>query len=603
MNRLFAPRKHKTAPSKLQPLTLRGFGGGWNTIDDDISMKPQFLVALNNFRRTSSGGQELRFGSKWYADVKGAVTGVIVDMQYFSGFIVVVMSTGQIAKVSQTGVVTAIWNTAIAAALPGAPGSWGSTFAMVNFVPFKDQLIIHNGVDKPVSIDKNLVVTYLQDLATGSNVNVPIGLYGCVASNYHCIMGIPAAPTTVYISSVGTSGVFPGDPLPNDSISIDVGAYAPSGGATIRGCTGFRQFLIIFFEKQSLLITLGVYNATGVHTPQFPDSLPQAGLLGHRCITLVDNDVRFASARGLGTGSRNLYTVTIDTKYLSNRVESGYRSNVGSLTDTQQLVNSFIVYDELTHDTLLFSPQGTALVFTKNTQLEYEGWSYYTGLNWTCGCSSFLGRVFFASGTRIYQHGNPTYAGENYTADKLLDRDATWAPNTNYSVSFVAYDNITNESYTCATTHSSGMGTFLQDRTNNPTLWTLYTGVAINFEFELPWLDSQDPMKVKHMYFASAATKGTAEFTLELYVDNLYKDVDGNKIYNAAISMNFVGNDAPGFGFDAGPLGGGRRSRDPRLWGTPVKFKTIKPRIFGSTKKPLQLVNLSFLFARGRYKR
>src|SRR6266436_6222352 len=192
MNRLFARRTKKQAPSKLQPLTLRGFGGGWDTADDDISMKPSFLVALNNFRRTSGGGQQLRYGSKWYADVKAVVTGTILDMVYFSNFIVVVMSSGQIAKVSQSGIATVIWNTAIAAALPGAPGPWGSTFVMVNFVPFKDQLVIHNGVDKPLSIDKNLTVTYLQDLATGSNVNVPIGLYGCVASNYHCIMGIPA---------------------------------------------------------------------------------------------------------------------------------------------------------------------------------------------------------------------------------------------------------------------------------------------------------------------------------------------------------------------------------------------------------------------------
>lgn len=620
MNTLFPKNLGKTPPSKLQNLTLRGFGGGWNTVDDDISMKPQYLVTLKNFRRTSAGGQQLRYGSRWYADVASAVTGTILDMTYFNSVIIAVMNTGQIATIGANGLVTAIWNTAIAALLPGAPGAWGASFLTVNFVPYKDQLIIHNGVDKPITIDSTNKVTYLQDLATGSNVNVPIGLFGCIASNYHCVMGIPGAPSTVFISAVGTAGVFPGDAAPNDSISIDVGAYAPSGAPSIRGCIGFRQFLVVFFEKQSLLITLGVYNASGVHTPQFPDTLPQCGLLGHRCISLVDNDIRFSGINGMGTGSRNLYTVTVDTHYLSNRVESGYRSIIGNLDLPTQRQACFQVYDPLTHDTLLFSPSGdfssadfgtdfslggqsTVLVYTKNAELQYDGWSFYTGMNWNCGCTSFLGRVFFATGTRIYQHGNPVYSGENFSADKMLDRDSSWLQNTNYSTGNIIFDSVTNESYTCAIIHASGSGTFLQDRTNNPSLWVKYNGIPLSFEFELPWLDGQDPMKVKQLRFVNIATKGTAEFTLQLYTDNLYKDVNGLQIYSPGVSMDFVGNDAPGFGYDAGPFGGGRRSRDPRLFGLPIKFKTLKARIIGSTLNPLQIVNISFLFSRGRYKR
>lgn len=262
-----------------------------------------------------------------------------------------------------------------------------------------------------------------------------------------------------------------------------------------------------------------------------------------------------------------------------------------------------MVYDTMTHDTLTFIPDGTVFVFTKNTKLQYEGWSYYKGTAWTCGCASFLGRIFLASGTRIYQHGNPMFAGENFSADKLLDRDGTWATNTNYAIGYIAYDNITNQSFVCATVHASGMTTFLADRTNNPTLWTLYDGVAIDFDMEMPWLDSQDPMKVKQLRFVKVGTKGTAEFSLDLYVDNLFEDSNGNIIYSPAITMNFIANDAVGFGQDAGPYGGGRRSGDPRLFGTPVKFKTMKPRITGSTKKPLQIINMSFLFARGKYKR
>ena len=37
----FAKRKSARPASKLESSTLRGFGGGWNTIDEDLSMAPK----------------------------------------------------------------------------------------------------------------------------------------------------------------------------------------------------------------------------------------------------------------------------------------------------------------------------------------------------------------------------------------------------------------------------------------------------------------------------------------------------------------------------------------------------------------------------------
>jgi hypothetical protein len=78
--------------------------------------------------------------------------------------------------------------------LPFAPHGWSNGLDTADFVPYKNELIIHNGIDKPITINRDLEVKYLQDLASGSNVNVPIGRYGCVVSNYHCVAGI--LPTT-----------------------------------------------------------------------------------------------------------------------------------------------------------------------------------------------------------------------------------------------------------------------------------------------------------------------------------------------------------------------------------------------------------------------
>jgi hypothetical protein len=587
----------------MESSTIRGFGGGWNALDDDITMGAQYAVTLKNFRRTSSGSQTLRWGNQFFVDIKAVNNSPIVDQIYFNNRIVSVCANGRIVTTTDAAVNALIWSPTIAAALPGAPAGWSTGLTLVTFVPFKDTLIIHNGVDKPVVISSTFAVTYLQDPSNGSNTNVPIGKYGCTVSNYHCIAGISGSPTQIVISSKGTSGVFPLDPAPNDAISIDVGAYAQEGSAEIRGIIGYRTFLIVFLQAVSLQITLGIYDSSGKHTPDFPDTFPNFGLIGSRCITKIENDFTFAGLQSFATASRNAYVSNqLVSSAASSVIEPAYQNAVGVLTDTQKKLNTFTVYDKLTHDLMLFIPGGRVIVYTNNEKMRYKSWSEYQGMDWTCGCASLLGRVFLANGTKIFQMGNATF-GEKYNADRLLDRDITWANNTAFSAGQLVYDSVTNETYNCLiNTVSSTSSTFLEQRTALPLYWSLYEGIDISFELETPWIDGKDPNKNKKLRYVSMATKGLAEYTLEIYVDNLYKDADGNKVFDAALSMDFIGNDYPGFGdqLESDPYGA-RRSRDPRLFKYPVKFKTAKFRIFGSTKKPLTIATLSFLFARGGY--
>jgi len=593
-------------PSKLLPLVIRGFGGGLNTVENDILMSPSDQVALNNMRRTASGGQKVRYGSNWFEDVSDTVTGTIVDMEYFANTIISVTTTGQICATDNDGVSIVIWNSAIAALLPGAPSGWSAGITNVDFVPFRNQLIVHNGIDKPITISASLVVTYLQDLGSGSNTNTPIGKYGCVVSNYHCIAGISGLPNTIYISAKGTAGTFFGDPAPNDSISIDVGAYAPEGAAEIRGIAGFRTFLIVFFLAQSLVVQLGIYNdaTTPEHVPEFPDSMPDFGILGHRCIKQVENDMLFAGLDGLASATRNLFG-NLDTLALSEKIEPFYRATIAVLTDTQIRLNCFLVYDSLAHDLILSIPSGPSFVYSFNDRLRYRSWSTFSGQGMTAACTSFLGRVFYSIGTRIFQYGNGAYLGENYAADRLNDRDGDWAPVTAYAVGDILRDVPNDSSWIAIGNNVSGSVSFAQDRADQVLApkWTEYEGEAIAFEMELPWLDSKDPTQTKILRFASVGSKGTGEFMLKIYVDNLFKDGDGVIQYNPAVTVNFIGNDAPGFGFDAGPYGGGRRSDDPRLWNVPVKFKTLKCIYAGSVRKPLELISQKFVYARGSRQR
>jgi hypothetical protein len=604
----FKKRESKRPASKLESTTLRGFGGGWNAIDEDLSMPPKYQVSLINFHRTSSGSQAVRFGSMFNCDIASVNNSPIIDGYYFNGRNVLVCQNGWVLTTDEAGTtITPIWNPTIAAALPGAPGGWHTGVQHVSFVPFKDTLVIHNGTDKPITISSLFVTTYLQDLSTGSNVNVPIGRYGCVAANYHCVSGIAATPTEIIISAKGTSGVFIGDPAPNDSISIDVGAYAPEGAAAIRGIAGFRTFLIVFLQNITVQITLGNYDSNGLHVPQFPDTLPQFGLIGDRCIVTVENDLMFYGLIGLADAKRNLFSPGVLTSdYLSSIVAPAYRQLVGALTDAQQLNTAFAIFDRLNNDLLLFLLNGFVLVHTFNPRLKMRAWSSYESMDWNAGWSTVLGRVFLAKGTRLFQSGNSTFSGENFYADRINDRDYSYAPTgPNFTANDLVLDTTDGTIWQCLTTHprTSSFATFATEREANPTMWSQYLGNEIPITMELPWIDGKDPTKLKQLRYVSAATKGDAEFTVDCYVDNLYKDVQGNVVYDPAISMVFIGNDAYGYGFDDGGYGMGRRSRDPRLYNFPVKFKNVKFVFSGSINKKLELVNLSFLFAHGKYSR
>lgn len=602
MHRVFPKAMPRTQQSKLQERSIKGWPGGWNAVQSDTSMDTRFLKTARNVVRQANGDMKVRYGSQWLAE--GTSSGTeIVDCMYFTGRIVCVDNAGEVFTVEEDGTVEVIWNEAIANALVGTPSGWGSDYTTVDFVPFRTELVIHNGEDKPITVDSAFDVTYLQDAATGSNVNTPIGKYGCVVGNYHCVAGIEGAETTVYISASGTAGTFPGDPDPNDAISIDVGAYAPEGGE-IFGIAGFRSYLLVFFETQTLPVLLGAYNEDGDHVPSFPDVLPQFGLVGHRCVSSLPSDIQFFDLNGLANASRNLLSGLFDTSHLSAFVEPAYRKSIGALTTVQRREQCFSVWDKLNKSTILFTPTGQAFVYTFNEEknLRYNAMTEFETVLWKSACVSALGRVFVTKGMRIYQIGNGVFEGENFARELILDRDSTWANGAAFAEDDYVYDSVTEEVYVCQQAHTASAGptTFAQDRTSYPTYWELFEGNAIDFEMELPWLTSQERMRVKQLRYTSVETDGKAEFLLELFVDKL---IGEDEALSPIISLNLIGEDAPGYYDDAGPYGGGRPSYGRGLYKTPTKFLRLKARLSGSATEELSFIAITFLYVLGRYKR
>jgi hypothetical protein len=403
----------------------------------------------------------------------------------------------------------------------------------------------------------------------------------------------------VYITSIGTSGTFIGDPAPNDGLSIDVGAYASLGAVEVRGIAGYRNQLLIFFRDSTLVITLGTYQS-GAHVPQYNDTLAKYGLLNQRCVLYLDNDILFGAIHGLASAKRNIFAGLIETKTLSEIVKTAYGAAARALSDTQEKQSAFTVRD--TAGNTIYHFLGSAcLAYTFNETLKTRGWAKVSGWSWTSGCESTQGRVFFGLGTKIYRLGNILFAGEEEHTDLANERDVVFANNLAITAGQKVYDPATQTTWTTLVSRTlPATGTMKQIIDADHTKWDQYLGIPIDIDWELPWTDLRDPERMKTIRTVKMATKGTARFTFGMYVDGLYKDELGNIIHNPALSEEFVGGEQQGFGGSPDQYyGGGRMSQDPRLYKFPVRFKRMKVRITGSLLKKLSISWITFMHYRG----
>lgn len=547
-------RNRRPIPASIADATLRDFSGGLRVTDNEIALKSKYASKLVNMFADPDTSQVIRYGTKEFATCSAD----IVNLVYFRQHLICVLVDGTVEKVADDGTVTAIWNSTIAAALPGSPSGWSGSLTVADFSEFRGELIITNGTDKPIIVDNALSVDYLQDLGTGSNTNTPVSKYVTTVSNYLVMAGISSVPTTIYISSVGTSGTWPGDPAPNDAISFDVGAYTGQASTQIFGIGSFKNFLIIFFDNFSVILQLGAYDGSGVHTPQVIDTYPNLGTVNHKTFLSTESDLIFAANTGVFSAEKNVFGGTLQTEGMSTDLGSAYPAALGLVDKNDP--NCFIINDPLSKTVFyIFHKDDDSIKafamryrdnFNKVSWADIEGWSF------TCGCTSEKGRVFFGEGDTIYQYGNNVFSDEAFSADYI------------------------------------------------PSAGDNDDGTAIEFDWEFPWLDAGNRNKTKHLKKVTFDTTGTSEFSLQCFVNNFYKDTNDN--YIPTTEMAFVAGNAGGYGSNAegyggDGYGGGRRANDERFFGMPVRFRILKMRIYGSTKKPLRVVSISLIYARGNY--
>lgn len=592
--------RFKFKRTKAQPIpkefTLDDFSGGLDLSENDLKLKSNFSKVEDNIHRDIDGTKSVRWGTKSKFDMAGTVTGSILDMVYFRDKIVSFMTTGQVGSVTEAGVKAAIWTAAIATALPGAPGFWTSGLTQIDTTEFKNELVVVNGVDKPILFSKTHVATYLNDLPTGSNTNVPIAKYVTTVGNYCVMAGVAATPDVIYISAAGTSGTWPGDPAPNDSLSINIASYTAEQGGDIRGLSSFRNFLIIHFATSSVIMVLGEYSAA-VHKPRVLDTIPQHGVISHRTMNVLESDIMYADEVGVHKARRNTFGNALDSEKVSLRVQKDFIADV--MPDNTNRLKSFSVHNKLENRITYFLFSGTIYkiyTMTFDEGVKRIAWNKQSGWSYTSAVVTTKGRIFFGKGTKIFQYGNSVYAGEDYTGDNMDEDDGNWATATAYVVgdrrrqAGIVYIALFN--------HTSGV--FATDLAAG--IWEEYQGDAIAFDWEMPWTDANERMKKKRISYIALDTLGLASFTMEIYADKIRYDAVGAD--DPALSMEFVAGDSPGFGGGGGqPFGGGRRAADERMWGFPCEFKIAKIRVKGSTTERLQILAISLLLTKGTYKR
>ena len=558
-------RNPKIPPvSKLDAVIARDFRGGLNTTDSELNLTSKYYVAGSNLYPDSNGRLHLRYGTTPFAETEedealAAALDNIIGMEYYAGAIIAVGANGVIVSVDASGAVTQIFNTTIAAALPGAPSGWSTGLQYASFTQFSGQLIICNGVDKPLSVDELYAVTYLQDPATGSNANVPRAKY-CVTHNNHLILAVtPTDSYTIYIAGTGTT-TFVGDPPPNNASNVNLSTYVDRGVPIITGLSGYRDRLIVAFQEVLLAINITV-PTTGNLVGTVTDAIADYGAIAHKTIVPLGDDILFMDAVGIYSIRRTTLSTDMTPTRVNSLIAADVQKSLAKLANTELADHVFAIHDRIAKHVLFFIPKTTEVlpntqndvfVYAYDKEQKWSAWTVFDAMPYRTACRSTEGRIFFSTGTSIRYYRNAyeavyTDVG-SYTPQMWDDGDA-WDDGTGWiDTSLVTAD---------------------------PIIWSL----------RLPYSDFKKPMHQKLSKYISLLTEGEATFTLSMYID---------KFVTASLSMDFAATDIP-----VEASASVRPTDNTKLYAWPQKFTRMQLELTGEASKQFSLVAIGMLYLPG----
>ena len=582
--------------------TIRDFSGGWNVVDSELNLDTKYAKILENMQRGIGGANVVRPGTVLFSDTAEYLD-EIVNCEYYNDFIVCVGSNGKVVKIDIKGVVTLIWDDEFAGNLPGNPTGWSPTF-FASFAIFNGELIICNGVNKPLIVNISMTCTFLQDLADKSNANIPIARFVATHGRYLLMAGDLSIGNedTLYISNTDTSGTWVGASDPNDAVNVSLGSRVTSGSHVIKGIGKFRDTVMIFFENVILPGTLGVF-VDDVHVPNFVDAFENIGAVSHRMIQTVGEDILFGDITGIASIKRALFTGSVVSDRASHLIAPDYQRSLSNVTSkVAQEDRIWSIWDSQSYNYMVFVPNSPSIndtietrcfVHKRNKKLKLDSWQDWRNWNFRSGCRSALKRIFLTEGTQVFRLGDEfdEQVFKDYEGDQeMWDDNQPW---TDYS----------------------GW---------NPVADVNDSGIPIRFIWELPWSDNDQRFLTKASRYINLDTVGDNRFTISMFTDSNYNsrtdlgedwqeddlkwddnlgwDVD---VLDPALTLEFEGGDALGFGLDGfgDEFGGGRPTRLEKLFAFTARYKIQKLRIYGDATNELQFISITLAYQQGSPRR
>ena len=601
---LFKRNQQVRRGSVLLDATIRDFSGGWNVVDADLNLTSKYSKVLENMQRGIDGAQSVRPGTVLFAETSDYLD-EIINMEYYSNHIICVGKNGKLVAIDSTGTVKEIWSDDWASSLSGSPAGW-STTTFASFAQFNGDLIVCNGVNKPLIITSNIYCSYLKDLADNSNANTPIARFVVAHGRYLIMAGslTPGEEDRLFISSTDTSGTWFGDSSPNDSVVLDLGSRVPIGSQSIKGLGRFRDNLMVLFEDVTLPGVLGVFTES-VHTPTFDDAFENVGALSHRVVQTVVDDMFFGDINGVSAVNRALFTGSVTSDRHSYLIDPAYNQAVENINSTTAIEDkTWSLWDSASNNYMLFIPDAAldeqiteyrCFVYKRNKKLKIEAWHDWRNWKFRCGCRSALKDIYLGEGTQVFRLADAQNPNETVFTDYAGDQEM-WEDET-------PWDDYTGW---------------------NPVADTNKSGIPIRFAWELPWSDHNQRFNVKNSRYINFDTEGDNKFTVQMFTDNIYIDKtdfgenwveddlkfdDGLgwdvDVLNPALSMVFEGGDSPGFGADefGDDFGGGRPTRLEKLYAWTAKYKIQKLRMSGDATKALKFISITLAYLTGSPRR
>lgn len=596
----------------LRDATSRNFKGGLNVADTELNLSSKFARELVNLGVGIDGSLQVRQGNRLFADIKELTDGFIVDQQYFAGNIISVDDFGQLFSTNGKGDSTRIWDSTIAATLRQGLQIWGAT-DFVRFEEFGGELIIGNGEDKPLRVDIGLNVDYLADIATGTNVNVPVSSI-FAKHDRHLIWATLSSSgkrSIITVSERDAAGTYFGDSGAVYVGSFDLASYVTSGLSDIIAMVSFKSWLMVFFQECIVPVQFSEIDQDNNHDPVTvaglkinvdPESvIPNCGTIAPRSVQNIGGqnpEVLALDAVGIQSTSLTKITKILSPDRPSRLVDPMLQKLTNQSSDNHD--HTFAIYDRRLSSYKIYLPinhwrfqrASRGFAYRYIDSMDLAAWSTIEGHNWRCGCRSAEGRLFFVpeQSTAIFIQGDEVI--DEVNADFMGDQE----------------------------TFSDG--TIFSDRTGLTPITALDdSGIPIQFDWELPWTDLKQRGKNKTLRYVTLDTEGEGDFTFEVYINNMYKKngpgdsfsdntlfdddlgfVENEPNRTPALSIPFTGGGALSFGlqeFGSTKFGGGNNTSIPALTFAPVQGHLFKFRITGETTKPLKFVAITIYFQLG----